>query len=327
MDKSKVCPIVFEGYPNEKVIIAGTVALNDNSSNWEQASHLLDNGTSINIYKTVINFDNISREIKTPIRKIYQLFVNDRYMIPAMPMNFKNPTDNTTGNPQNPEPNTIWSLSKKTEEEKTIEEVEDDNSSFYDNATKAPWGFDKQIGFLVPNEVTYVPGSLEFLDAPEEWAFDSDNKTLYLYASDNFTPNSTNVRVRVRDRFLNIRESSNIKFKNIDFYAGSINLRGSKYFTLEDCKFSFNSDMGLLGNSVAYSHFLKVRNCIFEYINDGHSWAQGRSSHTLFENVLFRYNDWFGGTAWSPNSMGDSAQWRYITIENSFTAGSFAAPV
>ena len=326
MDKSKVCPIVFEGYPNEKVIIDGTVALNDNSSNWEQISHQLDNGTSINIFKTVINFDNISREIKTPIRKIYQVFVNDRYMIPAMPMNFKNPTDNTTGNPQNPEPNTIWSLSKKTEEEKTIEEVEDDNSSFYDNATKAPWGFDKQIGFLVPNEVTYVPGSLEFLDAPEEWAFDSDNKTLYLYASDNFTPNSTNVRVRVRDRFLNIRESSNIKFKNIDFSAGSINLRGSKYFTLEDCKFSFSSDMGLLGNSVAYSHFLKVRNCIFEYINDGHSWAQGRSSHTIFENVLFRYNDWFGGTAWSPNSMGDSAQWRYITIENSYTAGLLPGP-
>nr|MCS5634326.1 LamG domain-containing protein [Candidatus Neomarinimicrobiota bacterium] len=326
MDMSKVRPIVFEGYPNEKVIIDGTVALNDNSSNWEQASHLLDNGTSINIYKTVINFDNISREIKTPIRKIYQVFVNDRYMIPAMPMNFKNPTDNTTGNPQNPEPNTIWSLSKKTEEEKTIEEVEDDNSSFYDNATKAPWGFDKQIGFLVPNEVTYVPGSLEFLDAPEEWAFDSDNKTLYLYASDNFTPNSTNVRIRVRDRFLNIRESSNIKFKNIDFSAGSINLRGSKYFTLEDCKFSFSSDMGLLGNSVAYSHFLKVRNCIFEYINDGHSWAQGRSSHTIFENVLFRYNDWFGGTAWSPNSMGDSAQWRYITIENSYTAGLLPGP-
>jgi len=326
MDMSKVCPIVFEGYPDEEVIIDGTVALNDNSSNWEQISHQLDNGTSINIFKTVINFDNISREIKTPIRKIYQVFVNDRYMIPAMPMNFKNPTDNTTGNPQNPEPNTIWSLSKKTEEEKTIEEVEGDNSSFYDNATKAPWGFDKQIGFLVPNEVTYVPGSLEFLDAPEEWAFDSDNKTLYLYASDNFTPNSTNVRVRVRDRFLNIRESSNIKFKNIDFSAGSINLRGSKYFTLEDCKFSFSSDMGLLGNSVAYSHFLKVRNCIFEYINDGHSWAQGRSSHTIFENVLFRYNDWFGGTAWSPNSMGDSAQWRYITIENSYTAGLLPGP-
>ena len=131
-------------------------------------------------------------------------------------------------------------------------------------------------------------GARNFFDGVEEWAFDNNTRTIYLYASDNFTPNSTNVRVRVRDRFLNIRESSNIKFKNIEFSAGSINLRGSKYFTLEDCKFSFSSDMGLLGNSVAYSHFLKVRNCIFEYINDGHSWAQGRSSQTRFENVLFR---------------------------------------
>jgi len=34
--RSKVGPIVFEGYPNEKVILDGTVALN---SNWQQASH------------------------------------------------------------------------------------------------------------------------------------------------------------------------------------------------------------------------------------------------------------------------------------------------
>ena len=95
MDMSKVRPIVFEGYQNEKVILDGTVALN---SNWQQSSHQLDNGTSISIYKTVVDFDNISKEIRTPIRKIYQLFVDDRYMIPAMPFNFKNPTDPTTGN-------------------------------------------------------------------------------------------------------------------------------------------------------------------------------------------------------------------------------------
>ena len=39
MDMSKVRPIVFEGYPNEKVILDGTVALN---SNWQQASHQFD---------------------------------------------------------------------------------------------------------------------------------------------------------------------------------------------------------------------------------------------------------------------------------------------
>ncbi len=348
MDMSKVRPIVFEGYPNEKVIIDGTVALN---SNWQQASHLFDNGTSISIYKTVVDFDNISKEIRTPISSIYQLFVNDRYMIPAMPMNFKNPTDPTTGNPKNPEPNTIWSLSQRTEEaaivevddEDTIDEENIDNSTLYDNATLAllsitPSGRPSSKGG------PYVPGSLEFFDGVEEWAFDNNTKTLYLYASDNFTPNSTNVRVRVRDRLVNIRNSENITFKNIDFFAGSITIRGTKHFTLENCRFSFNSDMGLLGNSIEYSPISTVRNCIFEYINDGHSWSQQLSSHPVLENVLFRYNDWFGGTAWSPttdrNYRGDSmshaeaqgdqswygTQWRYITIENSYTAGIFAGP-
>ena len=69
MDKSKVLSHSFEGYPNEKVILDGTVALN---SNWQQASHVLDNGTSISIYKTVVDFDKISKEIRTPIRRIYQ---------------------------------------------------------------------------------------------------------------------------------------------------------------------------------------------------------------------------------------------------------------
>jgi len=348
MDMSKVRPIVFEGYPNEKVIIDGTVALN---SNWQQASHLFDNGTSISIYKTVVDFDNISKEIRTPIRRIYQLFVNDRYMIPAMPMNFKNPTDPTTGNPKNPEPNTIWSLWKRTEEaaivqvddEDTIDEENIDNSTMYDNATMLAQSISPS-GRPSSKGGPYVPGSLEFFDGVEEWAFDNYTKTLYLYASDNFTPNSTNVRIRVRDRFVNIRNSENITFKNIDFFAGSITIRGTKHFTLENCRFSFNSDMGLLGNSIEYSPISTVRNCIFEYINDGHSWSQQLSRHPVLENVLFRYNDWFGGTAWSPttdrNYRGDSmvkaeaqgdqswygTHWRYITIENSFTAGIFGGP-
>ncbi|MEY8242737.1 MAG: right-handed parallel beta-helix repeat-containing protein, partial [Gammaproteobacteria bacterium] len=263
-------------------------------------------------------------------------------------MNFKNPTDPTTGNPKNPEPNTIWSLSQRTEEEAIDEETIDDeenidNSTMYDNATMLAQSISPS-GRPSSKGGPYVPGSLEFFDGVEEWAFDNNTKTLYLYASDNFTPNSTNVRIRVRDRFVNIRNSENITFKNIDFFAGSITIRGTKHFTLENCRFSFNSDMGLLGNSIEYSPISTVRNCIFEYINDGHSWSQQLSSHPVLENVLFRYNDWFGGTAWSPttdrNYRGDSmsqaeaqgdqswygTQWRYITIENTYTAGIFAGP-
>jgi len=304
--------IVIEAYPNEEVIIDGTVALNDNSSNWVQYSLPLDNGTTINIYKTVINFDNISREIMTPVDNITQVFVNGRYMIPAMPLNFKNPTDPTTGNPRNPEPGTVWADWGRS----PIRYPEDDNGT---------WGSGREW---------YMPAQLENLDFPEEWAFDSGNKTLYLYASDNYTPTSTNVRVRVRDRFLIFTHSDNIEFKNIHFFAGSFFFYNSSYITFEDSKFSFNSDMGLRSNKAVFGTNMTVRNSIFEYINDGQGWDTSRSIYPTMENVLFRYNDWFMGSAlyasaernYRGNRMdpgfkrGDS-HWRYVTIENSKTGG------
>jgi len=216
--------IIIEGYPNEEVIIDGTVALNDNNSNWEQDSLELENGTTINIYKTVLDFDNISREIMKPVDNITQVFVNGRYMIPAMPMNFKNPTDPTSGNPNNPEPGTIWSGIGK--------------SPFLYPEDSSQW----------PNEQGYswfMPGELKYLDSPEEWAFDPLNKTLYLYASDNYTPSSSNVRVRVRGRVLNFRAAYNFMLKNLHFFAGSFQIDGSSYWTIEDSKFSFSADMGL----------------------------------------------------------------------------------
>jgi len=319
--------IVIEAYPNEEVIIDGTVALNDNSSNWVGPySHELDNGTSINIYKTVINFDNITREIMKPVDNITQVFVNGRYMIPAMPMNFKNPTDPTTGNPKNPEPGTVWAGIGRS-------------PFLYPASDNWTWGADADPRF--GNYEHYFPGKLNNLDYPEEWAFDPQSKTLYLYASDNYTPTSTNVRVRVRDRVLTFRAAYNFEFKNIDFFAGSISLEGSSYWTFENSRFSFSADMGLRGNGVVYGTNMTIRNSIFEYINDEHSWSQWKSMYSTLENVLFRYNDWFTGSCWSPGGSrnfrgagwsdgihapvtsyqrGDN-HYRYVTIENSFTCG------
>ena len=354
--RQKVGPIVFEGYPNEKVIIDGTVPLN---SNWEKASLVWDNGTSISIYKTVVDFDKISKEVRTPIRRIYGLFVNDRYMIPAMPYNFKNPTDPTIGNPNNPEPNTVWSLSTRPElaeipeiedednETQVLAAEEPDDSSLHniDNETLADSGFFKHPGGRpVKWGGKYAPGSMEFFDGVEEWAFDNNTRTIYLYASDNFTPNSTNVRIRVRDRIMHLRIADYITFKNIDFFAGSMRIGGAHRLTFENCRFSHSTDMKVLGNYLTYSPMTTVRNCIFEYNNDGDSWKQGRSGHPVLENVLFRYNDWFGGTNWPPatsrnymsdtmskaEAQGDQAwygtHWRYITIENSWTAGISGGP-
>ena len=293
--------IVIEGYPNEKVIIDGTVSI---SAQWEPYNH---NG--YDIYKAVLDLDSISDQIKTPVDSIYSVFVDGRYMIPAMPTNFKNPTDPTTGNPKNPEPGTVW--------EKKL---------------KSPT--------VSPEEVDppgYMPGNIAYLDTLEEWSFNPDNNTLYLYASNNYIPTSTNVRVRVRDKFLSFQAADNIEFRNLHFFAGSFSFKGCSYLTIEDCKFSFSSDVGLAGNEIVYGTNTTVRNSIFEYTNDGHTWSQQRTIYPTVENVLFRYNDWFTGSAWSPTTdrnyrktkhdpeffRGDS-HWRYVTIENSYTAGVFA---
>jgi len=316
--------IIFEAYPGEEVIIDGTVALNDNNSNWVGPySHTLDNGTSISIYKTVIDFDNISREIMTHVDNISQVFVNGRYMIPAMPMNFKNPTDPTTGNPNNPEPGTVWAGIGR--------------SPFsYPASDTTTWGPDADPRF--GNHDWYMPAKLEHLDNPEEWAFDSANKTLYLYASDNYTPTSNNVRVRVRDRFMSIGQAFNFEFKNIHFFAGSIRFNGGGFWTIEDSKFSFSTDMlTRQNNSSYYGTNVTLRNVIFEFINEGYPWGGSRTMYTTFENVLFRYNDWFMGSAryavadrnyrgvrMDPDFKRGDNIWRYVTYENSYTAGIFA---
>jgi len=311
--------IIFEGYPGEEVIIDGTVALNDNNSNWEQYSHQLDNGTSISIYKTVIDFDNITKEIMKPVDNISQVFVNGRYMIPAMPMNFKNPTDPTTGNPNNPEPGTVWAGIGRS----PFSYSANDTSSW---GPKSQWGHD-----------WYMPGGLEHLDNPEEWAFDSANNTLYLYASDNYTPSSTNVRVRIRDRIMNFDAAYNFAIKNVHFFAGSVRTGGSSYWTIEDSKFSFSSDMlARKGNSSTYGSNITIRNTIFEFINEQYPWATYRTMYPTFENVLFRYNDWFAdsarylsvdrnyrGTRMHPKFKRGDSIFRFVTIENSYTAGIF----
>jgi hypothetical protein len=321
--------IVIEGYPNEEVILDGTVAIN---AQWQVA--YTHNGN--NIYSTVLDMDNISKQINKTVDNITGVFVNGRYMIPAMPMNFKNPTDNTTGNPKNREPGTVWAgIGKAPRMSKTVSDIDPGEDEDEEDVEETPTVYGSDGSAYVNG---YVPGDLAYLDNNEEWSFAADNKTLYLYPSENNTTPSSNVRVRVRDRFLHFAYSDNIEFKNIHFFAGSVNFFESSYLTIEDSKFSFSGDMGLQGNTVTFGSHTLVRNTIFEYINDSSAWYQNRTMFPTMENVLFRYNDWFKGSylygATNRNYRGDRSKgtfkvggsvWRYVTVENSSTAGIYPA--
>ena len=141
--------ITIEG-ENENVLLDGTVSA---KADWEPYSH---NGHSI--YKAKLDMQDISNQAGTKVDSIYGLWVNDRFMIPAMPVNFKNPTDPTTGNPDNPEPSSIWSIEYT-----------------------APYDYPLRTMPI------YKPGQLGNLDTLEEWSFDPNTQMLYLYPG-NETP-------------------------------------------------------------------------------------------------------------------------------------------
>ena len=94
--------------------------------------------------------------------------------------------------------------------------------------------------------------------------------------------------------------------------------------------------MGLHGNKVTFGSHTLVRNTIFEYINDSYAWYHNRTMFPTMENVLFRYNDWFKVSylygATNRNYRGrredgtfkpGGSVWRYVTVENSSTAGIY----
>jgi hypothetical protein len=147
--------------------------------------------------------------------------------------------------------------------------------------------------------------------------------------------------VRVRGRVLNFRGAYNFMLKNLHFFAGSFLITGSSYWTIEDSKFSFSADMGLPGNGGSVGMHMTIRNSIFEFINDAHSWTQFRPMYPTLENVLFRNNDWFQGSCYSPSigknyrgpgwsngkdppttsTLTGYSHWKYVTVENSMTCG------
>ena len=139
------------------------------------------------------------------------MWIDGRHMVPAYLTNVKNPFDGTTGNPANPESDSIFSEEFPVDYGKR----EDKNSL----------------------------GLLKDLDHPEEWAFDPSNSTLYYYPTSNHIPNSTNVRIRVKDRFLLSWNQNKLVFRNIHFYGGSFGFHSSDNITFEDCKFSFSHDV------------------------------------------------------------------------------------
>ena len=291
--------VKIEGYPGDNVMIDGTFSLN---TEWVPYTH---NGQSI--YKTVIDFDLLSSAYGIRTDSVYTVFVNDRYMMMSMPVNFKNPTDPINGDPKYAAPGTIGTLK-----------------------IKSP---------LHHLDEGYQPGELANLDTLEEWSFDPETSTLYLYPSPGNIPTSNNVRIRTREMLVEIIKSDLMEFRNLHFFSGPLFATDSDYLTVEDSKFSFSSDMKASGihNGTDSGEYSFWRNLVFENINHAYPLYNSRNMYPTMENILIRNIGWFhynldGNLALTGRNYrgkgsdrvigGDT--WRYITVRDASSAGIFA---
>jgi len=279
--------ITIEPYPNENVVIDGTVSID---VDWEPYNY---NGHTI--FRAILDSAAIADEIQRPFRDVYGVWINDRYQVPAVTPNIKNPTDPSYGGPNDHVQGTYWAV------DVVQAEIQD-------------WDVDRDVGLA----------RLDLLDTLEEWAYDPDNEMLYIYADERFLPTSTNVRIRVLHRMLNIRYVANVEFRNIKFFGGSMDVGGMNIL-FEDCKFEHLHDITLpayrnFGSLCCglFSYNADFINCIFSRIPYVYS-LKIRGVHSLVENCLFTNMDWWANPFGGGPSLGYVC--RFVTFENSKIGG------
>jgi len=301
-------PIRIEAWPNERVVIDGTVPI---ESDWEPYNH---NG--LTIYRTFLDSTALSDSMGDVFRGVWQLFQNDRMMIPAQIVNLKNPTDPRVGTASYPEPNTYWAA----------------GDEFY--------GGD---GRIYPNNTTNL---LSDIDSPEEWCYLAYSNEIYFYPPDGLNPNTSEVRGRVRDAILNVggknKNSRHISFKGIEIFAGKLWAYRAKNISFLDCRFSYsitnhlpimreeNGPVIMLGVGTSKTNYLETdcdsavfRNCIFEYI-DGKALTLRGSHYSIVENCYFHHINWSGKESVALRTQkAKYTTMRYLTIDQNISGGGF----
>ena len=279
--------ITIEPYPNERVVIDGTISIN---VDWESYSH---NGHSV--YKATLDSSAIADQIQRPFRDVYGVWIDGRYQVPSVTPNIKNPTDPSYGGPNDGEPGTHW------ENDIVQSDIQD-------------WNVDREEGLA----------RLDLLDTLEEWAYNPASEELYIYADPRFLPTSTNVRIRVLHRMLHMRRAVNLEFKNLEFFGGSIKVEGINIL-FEDCEFKQLHDITLpaymgRGNLCTgiYTWNAEFVNCRFSEIPYVYP-VKIRGIQSRVENCLFTNMDWWANPYGGAAEVGYIA--RYVTFENSKIGG------
>ncbi|MCP4322344.1 MAG: DUF1565 domain-containing protein, partial [Alteromonadales bacterium] len=183
----------------------------------------------------------------------------------------------------------------------------------------------------------YLEGKLELLDSPNEWFFDKNSKTVYLWAPNNVDPNSLQVRGKNQTYGLTVRNSSNVVIEGVDFFATAFTVISSQGITFKDIDaqyYAYSQRMlgdltrpktiKLINNNKAIA---ESRNSIIDsYLayTDGPAFEMIKESGDLVDNNLIHDIDYSNLGTGGEGSINMASQSTNISFTNNtfHTAGN-----
>ena len=273
--------ITIEPYPNESVIIDGTISIN---LTWEPYNH---NGHDV--YRAVLDSAAIANQIQRPFRSVYGVWIDGRYQIPAVDPNIKNPTDPAYGGPNDHVPGTFWK--KEIIPANYLDELPG-RLELLD--TLEEWAF------VPETEMLYI--------------YADDN---YMPTSTNVRIRVLHRMMKLR--YAANLEFRNIDFFGGSIYLEGFNIlvEDCNFAHLHDItlpRFRGNSALcaGVMSLNASFI------NCIFKHIPFTYS-LKIRGIQSLVENCLFTNMDWYTNPNGGAPAVGYVC--RYATFENSKIGG------
>jgi hypothetical protein len=255
--------IVFQNYQDEEVVIAGTLPITGEWSQWNQNSK---------VWKTTVPQD------------IWQLFVDGKSMTaarwPNVQKDWMEPDDS---NGYDPTPLSYW------DQDATWAHLTDTSTwgHFHNNESKnalASLGksFEGAVlnGFrcmvsgndffseVITNHIAgssqfqhttetygadakpkqppsgaryYIEGDIDCLDAPREWFYDKASGELYVWFADSNGPSWHVVEGKIHDDILTLKNCEFIEFRGLTLLGGAFELNATYDTIFTDCRFLYSS--------------------------------------------------------------------------------------
>ena len=160
----------------------------------------------------------------------------------------------------------------------------------------------------------YFEGWAELIDTPDEWAYNKNLKTLYVYSEDGNELNELSIRGKVQTTAFLLKDSENVSIQGFNFFATNVQAYDCKNFHLEDNIFEYPSYSKRMLGSLEDIEVLTIEGS-FRKPDKPEEMKPEDGTQNIFRNNIVKYCDGrglhVGGGAYD---VVDNNYFKYIDI-------------